>query len=42
MNDDNLQRIGYALVSLDSSIRAAGILVLFGLLFIGVSLWMRR
>lgn len=42
MSDDNAQRIGYALATLDSSIRSAGLLVFLGLVIVGLALLWKR
>lgn len=40
MNDDNLERIGYALVNLNSSVHEAGLMVFLGLVVVGLAiLW---
>ncbi len=42
MSEENVQRIGYALAGLDSSIRHAGMLVFCGFLFVGLAILWRK
>ena len=42
MSEDSAQRIGYALATLDSSIRYAGLLVFCGFLIFGLALLWRK